>query len=558
MPPKPLKHAKIFLRTIDSRGVGLPSLAILLGSGPFMPSKSRRRLSTKIQIPLFWVALPICACIGVLGIVSPEGLTDAATTFTRTSFRALDWFFMASITGFLAMIIWLAFSRYGKLKLGGDDDEPEFSSQSWLAMLFSAGMGVGLLFWGVAEPMTHFANPPVGTAMTPEAARQAMVITNFHWGLHAWAVYGVGALILAYFGFRHRTPYLAGAPIRRAFKGRWVSPVAWIADLIAVLAVAFGVAGTLGMGTMQVQAGLHVVVGTPESSLTMCIAILLALVVCYMTSAATSLDKGIKWLSNINMALAVFLLLFVLIAGPTDFLLATFFTSISDYSANLVGLSLRLYPFADIDEWFGSWTLTYFIWWIAWAPFVGIFIARISRGRTIREFVLGVMLAPTVLSMLWFSVFGGTGLYVELNGAGGMSEVVAQDVTIALFTLFDHLPLAPLLGGVSLILIFIFVVTSVDSATFVLGMLTSGGSVNPPTSRKLAWGISLGAMGAALLLTGNIEAVKAVAVLGAVPFVFILLLQVAALLRTLPQDIEESASESTVETDEDDGTEVDR
>ncbi len=531
----------------------------LLRSNFFMSSTNRRLKSAKIQIPLFWVALPICAGVGLWGIVSPDGLTEVATAFTRASFRALDWFFMSSITGFLVMNLWLAFSRYGKLKLGGPDDEPEFSMQSWLAMLFSAGMGVGLLFWGVAEPMTHFASPPVGPAMTAAAARQAMVITNFHWGLHAWAVYGVGALILAYFGFRHRTPYLAGAPLRRAFRGAWVRPVAWIADLIAVLAVAFGVAGSLGMGTMQVQAGLHVVIGTPEESLLMSMAILVALVICYMTSAATSLDKGIKWLSNINMGLAVFLLLFVLITGPTDFLLATFVTSISDYSANLMGLSLRLYPFAGIDEWFGSWTLTYFIWWIAWAPFVGIFIARISRGRTIREFILGVMLAPTVLSMLWFAVFGGTGLDIELNGSGGMAEAVSQDVTVALFSLFDRLPMAPLLGGVSLVLIFIFVVTSVDSATFVLGMLTSNGSVDPPTSRKLAWGISLGALGAALLLTGNIEAVKAVAVLGAVPFALILLLQVAALLRTLPADLKRSSSAPASAADsESDGKEDDR
>lgn len=487
--------------------------------------------------PLFWVALPICALIAVVGISSPETLEDIATLFTRTAFSALDWFFMASVTSFLILIIWLAFGPYGKLKLGRPEDKPEFSTISWLAMLFSAGMGVGLLFWGAAEPMTHFMNPPIGEGGTPYAARQSLVFTSFHWGFHAWAVYGIGALILAYFGFRHRTPYLAGSPIRYAFRGKWVESVARLADLVAVLGVATGVAGSLGMGVMQIQSGLHIVAGTSPDSKTVSIIILGVLVVGYMTSAATSIDKGIKWLSNINMGLAVFLLLFILFTGPTGFLLGTFGTSLGDYLASIPSITLQVFPFSDADEWIASWTLTYFIWWIAWAPFVGIFIARISRGRTFREFVIGVLFAPTIVSILWFAVFGGSALNVELHGDGGMAEAVATDVTSALFVLFENFPGTMLLGVISSILIFIFVVTSADSATFVLGMLTSKGSVNPPTSRKLAWGVSLGAMSTALLLSGNIEAIKAVAVLGAVPFVFILILQAAALMRTLPQDL---------------------
>lgn len=498
-----------------------------------MPSKNTP--ATK-RVALFWVALPIFAAVGVWGILSPDGLADAATAFTRTSFRALDWFYLSSVTVFLILCLWLAFGKYGDIKLGRPNEPPEFSTPSWMAMLFAAGMGVGLLFWGAAEPMTHFTSPPIGEGGTPQAARQALVFTTFHWGLHAWAVYGIGALILAYFGFRQRTPYLAGAPIRRAFKGLWVEPVAWLADLIAVLAVAFGVAGSLGMGVMQIQAGLHEVIHTSADSVLTSIIILLTLVAAYMTSAATSLDKGIKWLSNINMSLAALLLIFILVVGSTDFLLATFVTATSDYLSNLVSLSLRLYPFSHVDDWLASWTLTYFIWWIAWAPFVGIFIARISRGRTIKQFVTGVLLAPTALSLLWFSVFGGTAFDQELNGRGGIAAAVSEDVTVALFTLFDRLPLSSVLGGVAVILIFIFVVTSADSATFVLGMLTSKGSVNPPTGRKLAWGVALGAMSAGLLLAGSVDTVKAVAVLGAVPFVLILLLQVGALLRVLPTD----------------------
>lgn len=487
---------------------------------------------------LFYLSIPFCAAIAAWGIADPDSLGEATGDLTGTAFRGLDWFFMLSVSAFVLLSLWLAFGRYGAIKLGRPEDEPEFSTASWIAMLFSAGMGVGLLFWGVAEPMTHFANPPVGVAESTEAARQAMMITNLHWGLHAWACYGVGALVLAYFGFRRGTPYLAGAPIRSAFRGRWVAPVANFADLIAVLAVAFGVAGSIGMGIFQLQTGLHVVADTPSDAEWVSWVILAVLVVSYMTSAATSLDKGIKWLSNINMALALALLGFMLFAGPTPFLLRTVVTSLSDYLSNLVSMSLQMHPYQgkEVEGWMHGWTLTYFIWWIAWAPFVGIFIARISKGRTIREFILGVLFVPTVFSIIWFGVFGGTGFHEDMFGAGGVGQMVQENLTVALFSLFDRLPLSGLLGVITLFLLFVFLVTSVDSATFVLGMLTSKGSLNPPTSRKIGWGIILGALGAALMLSGNIHAVRSAAVSGAIPFVFILLIQVAALFRALAID----------------------
>ena len=485
---------------------------------------------------LFRVSLLLCAGAATWGIVSPASLSHAAEVLTSTAFRALDWFFMTSVTGFLIVSLYLALGRHGTIKLGADDDEPEFSTGSWLSMLFAAGMGVGLLFWGVAEPMTHFSSPPIGEGGTPQAARLALVITNFHWGLHAWACYGVGALVLAYFGFKRGAPYLAGTPIRSAYEGRWVAPVASLADLVAVVAVAFGVAGSVAMGVFQLRTGLHVVFGAPQSGTWISWVILAVLVVCYLTSAATSLDKGIKWLSNINMLLAVSLLAFVVLAGPTAFLLRSVVTSLSDYASHLVGLSLRLYPYRDVGGWVHSWTLTYLIWWIAWAPFVGIFIARISRGRTIRQFILGVLFAPTLFSVLWFGVFGGMGYYEEMHGAGGMAELVRENVTVALFTLYERLPLTPVLSGITVLLLFVFLVTSVDSATFVLAMLTSHGSHNPPRRRKIGWGLGLGALGAAVMLSDSVDAARAAAVSGAIPFVFILLLQVGGLLRALAAD----------------------
>jgi glycine betaine transporter len=482
---------------------------------------------------LFRVSLPICAVVALLGIFRPDWMSTGAQVVTRTSFRALDWFFMASVTGFLIFSLVLALGPWGKRKLGKADEQPEFSTVSWLAMLFSAGMGAGLLFWGAAEPIMHFSTPPTAAPFSPEAARQAMVITAFHWGLQAWAVYCVGALVLGYFSFRLGSSFLAGGPLRAAYKGRWVEPVAKLSDLVAVLAVAFGVAGSMGMGVLQLHTGLSVVFGLPLDSTPVAVGILVVLVISYMISATTSLDKGIRILSNVNMALAIGLMAFLFLAGPSAFLMRAFVTAVGDYLTSLPALSLSLYPYRDMAGWLEGWTLTYFIWWIAWAPFVGIFIARISRGRTIREFVFAVLFAPTLFSLLWFAVFGGTALHEELAGVGGIADLVHQDVTTSLFALMDRLPLAGLLNVVCLVLIFVFLVTSVDSATFVLGMLTSQGSLEPPTSRKVGWGITLGVMGGALLLSGNVRAVQAVAISGAIPFTFVLLLQCVALIRVL-------------------------
>ncbi len=499
------------------------------------PESAKKPKST-----LFWIAAPLCTAVAVWGISAPQMLADVASEVTRTVFQSLDWFFMGSVTGFLVLSVWLAMSRYGRLKLGDPDSKPDFSTVSWLSMLFAAGMGVGILFWGVAEPLTHYAHPPIGEGNTPEAARNAMIFTNLHWGLHAWGVYAVGALVLAYFAFRRKEPYLAGAPLRAVFTGKWVKTVGIIADLVAIVAIAFGVAGSIVMGVMQLQTGMHVTLGTPEESIWLGIGILVTMTIAFMISAATSLDKGIKILSNTNMALAGILLLFVLATGPTGFLLRTFFTAFGDYVSTLPALTLSLYPYQDTGGWFEAWTLTYFVWWIAWAPFVGIFIARISKGRTIREFVVGVMGTPTVLSILWFAVFGGLGLHSETTGNAGLASLVAEDVTVALFTLYESLPLTPVLGFISLVLIFIFLVTSADSATFVLGMLTSSGSLNPSRAQKLTWGVGLALLSTGLLLSGNIHAVRAIVVLGAIPFTFILVLQIAALLRCLPGDYVEA------------------
>jgi glycine betaine transporter len=474
----------------------------------------------------------VCAAIAAWGVLAPDGLADAANALTGFALTTLDWFFLLLCTGFVVLSALLALSPYGKIKLGRDDEEPEFSTVSWLAMLFAGGMGAGLLFWGAAEPLYHFTSPPAAEARTPEAARLAMMLTNLHWGLHAWSIYAVCALVIAYFVFRRDRPGLISTPLRYAFRGRLTGWLATAADTLGVVAVILGLAGSLALGTLQVRAGLGEVFGTPSTEW-ISVLIVGVLAVCFFVSASTGLGQGIKILSNLNMAIAVAIMLFVLAVGPTQFILETFTTTFGDYINNLATLSFRLYPYEGLADWTAGWTLTYLIWWLAWGPFVGVFIARISRGRTIRQFLLGVVLIPSLFSMLWFATFGGAGFYVEMQGPGGLADLVFDDVTTALFALFDYFPMADLVSLAALLLIFVFLVTSADSGTFVVSMMTSNGNLDPSMLLKLVWALVILAITVATLLTGSVDVAKSLAVTGAIPFSLVLLLQLVAFLRTL-------------------------
>ncbi|MGM0584470.1 MAG: BCCT family transporter [Pseudomonadota bacterium] len=481
---------------------------------------------------VFVIALAICLPLAGWGVLAPDQLTAAALGFTHYVMTGASWWWLLLCTGFVALSGWLALGPYGAVRLGRDEERPEFSTPSWLAMLFAGGMGAGLLFWGVAEPVSHFASPPGGPGGTPQAAREAMVITNLHWGLHAWSIYGVCALVIAYFGFRLERGSMISTPIRALFAGPAGAGAGTVADVLGVVAVVFGLAGSVAMGVLQVRAGLSSVAGTAETP-GVSLAILGALFVCYMISASTGVGQGIRILSNLNMAIAIAILLFVLLAGPTGFILETFVDTLGAYSAGFVEMAFRLFPYEGLEDWSATWTLTYLIWWLAWGPFVGIFIARISRGRTIREFCAGVIVLPTVFSMFWFAVFGGAGFYIELFGPGGLAELVAEDVSVALFAFFDFFPLSDWLSVAALALIFIFLVTSADSATFVLSMMTTRGDLDPPVGRKMVWGALIAVITAATLFSGSVDAARAMAASGAVPFSAILVLQVAGFLKTL-------------------------
>ena len=487
------------------------------------------------------VSVALSAIIGIWSVVAPDQVTGAAVALTSGALAYLDWMFMLVCTMFLVLSVFLAVGPYGDIKLGHDDDDPEFSTASWIAMLFAGGMGSGLLFWGVAEPMYHFYSPPGIEGQTKEAARAAFAITNLHWGFHAWSIYGVCALVIAYFVFRKDAPSMVSTPIIYSLKNilgeRATHSIAVVSDVLAVMAVVFGLAGSLGMGTLLVRSGLAEVFGTDPNSLGVAVGILIVMTVAFLLSACTGVDKGIKILSNINMVIAIVIMLVVLFAGPTTFILGAFVNSFGDYLSQLVFLSFRIFSYDEsLRGWTHGWTLTYLIWWIAWGPFVGIFIARISRGRTIREFCVGVIVIPTVFSMLWFAVFGGAGIYIEMFGGGGLAEVVFEDVTKALFTFFGYLPATGLLNILGIILIFIFLVTSADSGTFVVSMMTTNGNLNPDTRTKLIWGLIMSAITFGVLVSGSVSVAKAMAITGAIPFTFIVLIQLVGFFRALSED----------------------
>jgi glycine betaine transporter len=490
--------------------------------------------------PVLVISMALCAVVGVWGVWQPAQMSGVALAFTGFALDSLDWLFMAACTLFLGLSLFLSIGPYGNVRLGADHDRPEFSTASWIAMLFAGGMGSGLLFWGVAEPVYHFYSPPGEEGLTPAAARTAFALTNLHWGFHAWAIYGVCALVIGYFAFRRDAPSMVSTPIRHSLGpllgARATDAVSLVSDIVAVMAVVFGLAGSLAMGTLMARSGMTEVFGTPANDI-MSMLILLVMTVAFLASACTGVDKGIKILSNINMLVAIAIMLTVIFVGPTTFIFDAFVTSIGDYLSRLVELSFRIFAFDDaLRDWTHGWTLTYLIWWIAWGPFIGIFIARISRGRTIREFCLGVILVPTLFSMLWFAAFGGAAIYIEMFGGGGLAELVFEDVTKALFAFFGYLPMTDVLRVLGVLLVFIFLVTSADSGTFVIAMMTTNGNLNPDVRTKLVWGILIAAITAGTLFTGSVEVAKAMAITGAIPFTFIVLLQIVGLLRALREE----------------------
>jgi glycine betaine transporter len=468
------------------------------------------------------------------GIIAPDNMASVFNTMLASLTRNFGWFYLWVVLGLVLFAAYVAFSRYGNLRLGGEDDEPEFSMGSWFAMLFAAGMGIGLVFWGVAEPVSHYVTAPPGiTPGTPEAANAAMRYVFFHWGIHPWAVYSVVALAIAFFQYRRGGNSLIST-VTESLPWRPVRAMSGLFNGLAVVATAFGVAASLGVGALQINSGLNAVFGlsiTPTSQ----VAIIVVTAAMFITSAVSGVEKGVKLLSNINMIVAALLALVVFLLGPTVAIIDTFTNTLGSYASELFRMSLRATPFRD-SSWVANWTIFYWAWWISWSPFVGLFIARVSRGRTIREFIIGTVLAPSLAAFVWFSIFGGTALYMEIWQHVPLSEAVKADVATALFALFDAMPFGSIMSVVATLLVVVFFVTSGDSAVLVLGMMSRGGDANPPTRTKLIWGVLIAGIAISLLLAGGIDAVQTATILFALPFALVIVLMVIALWRALRED----------------------
>lgn len=474
------------------------------------------------------------------------GVFSAVKTFMVT---AMKWYYLAIVAGFLFFVIWLMFSRYANVRLGKDDDRPEFSYFSWFAMLFSAGMGIGLVFWSIAEPMYHFQSNPFMAkelAETPKAAGLALRLTFFHWGLHPWAIYVVVGLTLSYFAYRKDLPLTIRSALYPLIGDRIYGPLGHAADILAILGTIFGVATSLGLGVQQMATGLHALTGWggfvdvaadgKQSPNMIAMLILIACISSVATlSVVSGLGRGVKILSELNLWLSIAIMVFLFTFGPTRYLLNTFLQSTGDYLANVVPLSLWSDAHKD-GQWQGGWTAFYWGWWIAWAPFVGMFIARISRGRTIREFILGVLLVPTLLGFIWLVLFGGTALHIELFGEGGISEAVKADLTSALYVTLEKLDpgfMGNLAAAVATLLIATFFITSSDSGTLVINTILSLGDPEPPMVHRVVWGLKEGLVAAVLLLTGGLSALQTASITAALPFSVIMLFMVWGLVRAL-------------------------
>ncbi len=505
------------------------------------PSEAQKRvgLTEGVNRPVFIWSVALTLAFVIAGVVTPEGSTAVFSAVQSWIVAELGWVYLLSVAIFLIFMLYLGFSTHGKIKLGPNHSEPDYSYGAWFSMLFAAGMGIGLVFFGVAEPVKHFTNPPVGDPATVEAARTAMEISYFHWGLHAWAVYAVIGLSLAYFSFRHGLPLTMRSALYPLIGDRIYGPIGNAVDIFAVIGTLFGVATSLGLGVLQVNAGFNHVLGWPIS---FWIQLPLIVVITGMAtvSVATGLDKGIKFLSNMNMLMAVALMLFVFVMGPTTFLLRAFVQNLGAYLDQFVLRTFYMYAYAPNQgpaEWLGDWTLFYWGWWIAWSPFVGMFIARISRGRTIREFVAGVLLVPTGFSFAWMTVFGDTAISMHLTGATtAVSDAVGNDVTLALFVFLEQFPLGVYVSWFAMALIVFFFVTGADSSALVIDTLTSGGREDGPVARRVFWAIVSGIIGAILLSTGGLDALQTASIAGALPFTFVMLLMCWGLWKGLQKE----------------------
>ncbi|MYZ42081.1 BCCT family transporter [Schauerella aestuarii] len=490
---------------------------------------------SSLNPPVFYTSAALVLLLVAFAVIAPD---TAARVFGSTQDWILtnaSWFYILTVAIVLVVTVFLAISRYGDIKLGPDHSEPDYRNLAWFAMLFSAGMGIGIMFFGVAEPVMHFIEPPIGEPGTAIAAREAMKLTFFHWGLHAWALYAIVALILAFFSYRHGLPLTLRSALFPIIGNRIHGPIGHAVDIFAIIGTVLGVATSLGLGVEQINSGLNHLWGVPISTTTQIILIVVACG-CATLSVASGLDKGIKILSELNLGLAAILMLFVLIAGPTVFILQTFVQNTGGYLSEIVSKTFNLYAYNPTD-WIGGWTLFYWGWWLAWSPFVGMFIARISRGRTIREFICGVLFVPAGFTLFWMTVFGDSALHMILiDGAKDLAATVDANTSLALFAFLEKLPFSSIVSVLAIVMVIVFFVTSADSGALVVDLLASGGREGTPMWQRVFWSLSMGAVAIALLLADGLTALQTATIASALPFSVILLLSIWGLFKALKLD----------------------
>ncbi|PLS04261.1 glycine betaine uptake BCCT transporter [Neobacillus cucumis] len=485
---------------------------------------------------VFIISLLLTLIFIIWGVFFTSNLTKVTNAVYNGSIDYLGWVYLGTTLFFVIFSVYLLFSKYGNIRLGRSTDRPDFSTASWLAMLFGAGMGVGIVYWSVAEPVTHYTAPPYGKAYTIDAANTAMKYTFFHWGLHPWAIYTVIGLALAFFQYNKRLPAAISSAFHPILGDRIYGPIGKTIDILSIFATVFGIATSLGLGAMQVTAGMHDIFGIPNTLFIQLIVILVATVL-FIISLNTGLERGIKYLSNAAIIFSVALIVLILIVGPALTVIKVFFNTTGLYLSDFLQMSLRLSPFGKGEKWIASWTLFYWAWWIAWAPFVGMFIARVSRGRTIKEFVVGVLIVPTLGTCLWMSVFGGSALDLVQNpGNRDLAKHIAENINLSIFIFFDHLPFSTLLSILGFAVVAIYYITVADTATFVLGMLSEGGTFNPSNKIKMTWGIIQSALSAVLLIAGGLDVLQTASIAAALPFAIIMLAMCYSLLTGLKKE----------------------
>jgi choline/glycine/proline betaine transport protein len=489
-----------------------------------------------INPPVFYGSVAITAMFLGIAILFPS---QAEAIFAAVQSWILDtfgWLYLLAVGIFVGSTVLFAASRFGNLKLGPDDSTPDFHYMSWIAMLFAAGMGIGLMYFAVGEPMTHFAAPPEADPLTVAAQRQAMSLTFFHWGLHAWAIYAVVGLSLAYFGYRYNLPLTVRSGLYPLLKNRIHGPIGHAVDIFAICGTLFGIATSLGFGVLQINAGLTYLLGLPDSKMVQLV--LIAVITAIATiSVVTGVDRGIRRLSELNLVVAILLMIFVLSVGPTAQLLRDFVQNIGFYLDTLVLRTFNIYAY-EPRPWIDAWTLFYWAWWISWSPFVGMFIARISRGRTVREFVVAVLFIPAGFTFFWMTVFGNTALFIDTTIAdGALHRAVADDMSVALFQFFQYLPLPGLTSTLAVLLVAVFFITSSDSGSLVIDTIAAGGETETTTAQRVFWCALEGTIAGVLLLTGGLAALQSATIATALPFSLIMLVLVWALFKGMKADI---------------------